>query len=148
MITVWSPTYQQIIFKHYHSDKHLSEFYLQDGGKINWHRYGTIITSLSRQVCSSYSIALHIYFRATRQPLPQKITGGAHFMSLFLPFIAANPGYATAWLTASCCVVNFVSGCWCVWFLRHLLAVSVNCWTWPLWCYGPIRWANITANRY
>ena len=26
-------TYQQNVFKHYHSDKHLSEFYLQDGGK-------------------------------------------------------------------------------------------------------------------
>jgi len=26
-------TYQQSVFKRYHSDKHLSEFYLQDGGK-------------------------------------------------------------------------------------------------------------------
>jgi len=32
----------QSAFKRYHSDKHLSEFYPQDGGKkINWHRYGT-----------------------------------------------------------------------------------------------------------
>ena len=26
-------TYQQSVFKHYHSSKHSSEFYLQDGGK-------------------------------------------------------------------------------------------------------------------
>ena len=30
---IWSPSYQQSVFKRYHSDKHLSEFYLQDGGK-------------------------------------------------------------------------------------------------------------------
>jgi len=36
-----SLTYQQSIFKRYHSDKHFLEFYLQDGGKINWRRYGT-----------------------------------------------------------------------------------------------------------
>jgi len=32
-MSVLSLTYQQSVFKHYHSDKHLSEFYLQDGGK-------------------------------------------------------------------------------------------------------------------
>jgi len=26
-------TYQQSVFKRYHSDKHFEEFYLQDGGK-------------------------------------------------------------------------------------------------------------------
>ena len=29
------------LFKRYHGDKRFAEFYLQDGGKINWHRYGT-----------------------------------------------------------------------------------------------------------
>jgi len=29
----WSLTYQQNVFKRYHSDKHLLELYLQDGGK-------------------------------------------------------------------------------------------------------------------
>jgi len=32
-ISTQSLTYQQSVFKPYHSDKHLSEFYLQDGGK-------------------------------------------------------------------------------------------------------------------
>jgi len=32
-------TYQQSVFKDYHNGKHFSEFYLQDGGKSNWHRY-------------------------------------------------------------------------------------------------------------
>ena len=32
-MSAWSLTYQQSVFKGYHSDKHLSEFYLQDGGK-------------------------------------------------------------------------------------------------------------------
>jgi len=32
-ISVLSPTYQQSVSKRYQSDKHLSEFYLQDGGK-------------------------------------------------------------------------------------------------------------------
>jgi len=30
---MWSLTYQQNVFKRYHSDKHVSDFYLQDGGK-------------------------------------------------------------------------------------------------------------------
>jgi len=31
---MWSLTYQQSVFKCYHTDKHFSEFlYLQDGGK-------------------------------------------------------------------------------------------------------------------
>jgi len=25
------------VFKRYHGDKNLAKFYLQDGGKINWH---------------------------------------------------------------------------------------------------------------
>jgi len=32
-ISILSLTYQQSVSKHYHSDKHFSEFYLQDGGK-------------------------------------------------------------------------------------------------------------------
>ena len=30
---IWSRTYQQNVFKRYHSDKHFLEFYPQDGGK-------------------------------------------------------------------------------------------------------------------
>jgi len=32
-MSTWSLTYQQSVFKHYQSDKHLSEFYQQDVGK-------------------------------------------------------------------------------------------------------------------
>ena len=32
-MSIRSPTYQQSVFKRYHSDKHFSEFHLQDGGK-------------------------------------------------------------------------------------------------------------------
>jgi len=32
-MSILSPSYQQSVFKHYHSDKYLSEFYLQDGDK-------------------------------------------------------------------------------------------------------------------
>jgi len=32
-MSIWSVTYQQRVFKHYHSGKHFSKFYLQDGGK-------------------------------------------------------------------------------------------------------------------
>ena len=32
-MSIWSLTYQQSVFKRYHSDKHFSEFYLQDDGK-------------------------------------------------------------------------------------------------------------------
>jgi len=32
-MSIRSATYQQSVFKRYHSDKHLSEFHLQDGGK-------------------------------------------------------------------------------------------------------------------
>ena len=33
-MSIWSPTYQQSVFKRYRSDEHFSEFYLQDGGEI------------------------------------------------------------------------------------------------------------------
>ena len=32
-MSIWSLTYQQSVFKRYHSDIHLSEFYLQAGGE-------------------------------------------------------------------------------------------------------------------
>ena len=38
---MWSLTNQQKVFKRYHGDEHFSEFYLQDGGKINRYRYRT-----------------------------------------------------------------------------------------------------------
>jgi len=41
-------TYQQNVFKRYHSDRHFSEFYLQDGGKkstgIDMERNYVIVT--------------------------------------------------------------------------------------------------------
>ena len=40
-------TYQQSSFKRYHSDKHFSVFTYKVAAKINWHRYGIKITSLS-----------------------------------------------------------------------------------------------------
>jgi len=32
-MSIWSLTYQQSVFKRYHSDKHSQRFYLQDVGK-------------------------------------------------------------------------------------------------------------------
>jgi len=40
-------TYQQSVFKRYHSNKHFSEFYLQDGGKNQLIQMWNKITSLS-----------------------------------------------------------------------------------------------------
>jgi len=34
-------TYQQNVFKRYHSDKHFRSFTYKMTAKINWHRYGT-----------------------------------------------------------------------------------------------------------
>jgi len=31
--SIWSLTYQQIVFNRYHSEEQFLEFYLQDGGK-------------------------------------------------------------------------------------------------------------------
>ena len=42
-----SLTYQQSVFKRYHSDKHFSEFYLEDGGKSQRTYVWTKISSLS-----------------------------------------------------------------------------------------------------
>jgi len=38
-----SLTYQQSVFKRYHSDKHFSELLptIKMAAKVNWHRYGT-----------------------------------------------------------------------------------------------------------
>jgi len=70
-MSIWSLTCQQSVFKRYHSDKHLSEFYLQDGGtKINWYRYWTIIrhcvTSLSPYVSEVTERRVH----ASRKTCP------------------------------------------------------------------------------
>ena len=34
-------TYQQSVFKRYHSDKHSQRFTYKMAAKMNWHRYGT-----------------------------------------------------------------------------------------------------------
>jgi len=34
-MSIWPPTYKQSVFKRYHSDKHLSEFYLQNSTGID-----------------------------------------------------------------------------------------------------------------
>ena len=45
-------TYQQSVFKLYHSDKHFSEFYLQDGVKNQLaYRYGTKLGPTSVRHC-------------------------------------------------------------------------------------------------
>ena len=49
-MSVWSLTYQQSVFKRCHSDKQLSEFYLQDGGKIQLAQTWNKITSTSPHV--------------------------------------------------------------------------------------------------
>jgi len=47
-MSIWSPTYQQSVFKRCCSDKHFSEFYLQDGGKYLLAQIRNKMTSLSR----------------------------------------------------------------------------------------------------
>ena len=47
----WSLTYKESVFKRCHSDKHFSEFYLQDGGKNQRALIGNKITSLSPGRC-------------------------------------------------------------------------------------------------
>ena len=49
-MSTWSVTYKQSVIKPYHNDKHFSDFAYKMAAKINWHRYGTIITSLSPYV--------------------------------------------------------------------------------------------------
>jgi len=47
-------TYQQSVFKLYHSDKHFSEFYLQDGVKNQLaYRYGTKLGPIRQYVTVS-----------------------------------------------------------------------------------------------
>ena len=48
-MSIWSMAYQyqQSVFKRYHSDKHFSGFYLQDGGKNQLAQIWNKITSLS-----------------------------------------------------------------------------------------------------
>jgi len=48
-------TYQESVFKRYHSDKHVSEFYVQDGGKN--HRYGTKL----RHCHPVYTVTVTLY---------------------------------------------------------------------------------------
>jgi len=46
----WSLTYQQSVFKQYHSNKHIYEFYPQDGGEKQLAQIWNEITSLSPYV--------------------------------------------------------------------------------------------------
>ena len=52
-MSIWSLTYQQSVFKRYHSDKHLLEFYLQDGGKNQLAEIWNKITLLSPYVLAA-----------------------------------------------------------------------------------------------
>ena len=58
-----SLTYRQSVFKRYHSDKHFLEFYLQDGGKTNWHTdyIWNKITSLSPNVTPYCHVVMYKY---------------------------------------------------------------------------------------
>jgi len=49
-MSIWWLTNQQSVFKRYQSDKRLSEFYLQDGGKNKLAQIWNEITSLSPYV--------------------------------------------------------------------------------------------------
>jgi len=49
-MSMWSLIYQQSVLKRYHSDKHFSEFYLQDGGNNQLEEIWNKITSLSPYV--------------------------------------------------------------------------------------------------
>jgi len=70
-MSIWSLTYQQSVFKHYHSDKHLSQFYLQNGGKNQEAYIWNKITSLSPYVYNTMPymfchIARHFEFTLFR----------------------------------------------------------------------------------
>jgi len=60
-MSIWWLTYQQRAFKQYNSDKHLSQFYLQDGGKNQLAQIWNKITSLSPYVYKLKSGKSKIY---------------------------------------------------------------------------------------
>jgi len=53
-MSVWWLTYQQSVFKRYHSDKNISEsFTYMMAAKINWHRCGTKLRRCHPMYCDS-----------------------------------------------------------------------------------------------
>jgi len=51
-MSISSLTYQQSVFKRYHSDKHFSEFLsYKMAAKFNWHRYGTKLRHCRPMYC-------------------------------------------------------------------------------------------------
>ena len=57
-------TYQQSVFKHYHSDRHFSQFYLQDGGKKP-----TGIDMEQNYVTVTLHIRRHLYAEHKMRPI-------------------------------------------------------------------------------
>jgi len=55
---IWSLNYLQSVFKHYHSEKPLSEFTYKMATKVNWHRYGTKLRHCHPMYSISYRIVL------------------------------------------------------------------------------------------
>ena len=60
-MSIWSLTCQQSVFKHNHSGKHFSEFYLQDGGNNQlayiWNKITPMslyVSALHKEVSKSY----------------------------------------------------------------------------------------------
>ena len=55
-------TYQQSVFKRYHSGKHLADFTYIMAAKITWHRYGTKL----RHCHSTYNLTQAVRLRCVR----------------------------------------------------------------------------------
>jgi len=58
-MSIWSLTYQQSVFKRYHSKNIYQSFTHKMAAKINWHRYGTTTTLLSPYVLNDAYQALN-----------------------------------------------------------------------------------------
>ena len=74
------------VCKRYHSDKHFSEFYLQDGGKkINWHRYETKLRHChpmyTLPACGMTALGAFAAVRRVRGPVLLPASGLRHSCS-------------------------------------------------------------------
>ena len=94
-MSIWSLTDQQSAFKRYHSDKHFSEFYLQDGGKkstgIDMEQSYVTVTLCIHAYKHSITRAVVVKSARLLESTRKELTNSVHVQLILVVCVAWRP---------------------------------------------------------